>query len=244
MKSIESIIRRLGYNKSENLILVNNGKNLKNIDKCITLSQHNKRILHELVPYAFYIIDGNVLVLFFNDLNNRENTNIHGKLWNAQVPIIISDEGDTVKIYDGKNMNLENNKKIKLKDIVSYNLNQFDEKNEFSYWNITNSLSLNLYEKNFGKKTLNDILKDNLKYIIKILKDKYKISFANKLMLRVLFIRYLIDRGVNIGYMGLDGDVTNSQKRFLEIIQNKDSFFNLVKHLKDKFNGNLFEIDE
>ena len=244
MKSIESIIRRLGYNKSENLILVNNGKNLKNIDKCITLSQHNKRILHELVPYAFYIIDGNVLVLFFNDLNNRENTNIHGKLWNAQVPIIISDEGDTVKIYDGKNMNLENNKKIKLKDIVSYNLNQFDEKNEFSYWNITNSLSLNFYEKNFGKKTLNDFLIDNLKYIIKILKDKYKISFANKLMLRVLFIRYLIDRGVNIGYMGLDGDVTNSQKRFLEIIQNKDSFFNLVKHLKDKFNGNLFEIDE
>ena len=193
MKTIDNIIERLGYSKSENLIYVNNGKNLENIDKCNTLSRHNKRILYELTPYAFYIMAGNVLVLFFNDLNNRENTDIHGKLWNAQMPIIISDEGDTIKIYNGKSMNLENNKKIKLKDIISYDLNQFDEKNEFSYWNITNSLSLNLYEKSIDKKNLNEFLINNLKYITKSLKNKYKISFANKLMLRILFIRYLID---------------------------------------------------
>lgn len=244
MKTIDDVIERLGYSESKNLIYVNNGKSLENIDKCITLSKHNKRILHELVPYAFYIMNGNVLVLFFDDLNNRESVNIHGKLWNAQIPIIISDEGDTIKIYNGKNMNLERNKKIRLKDIISYDLYQFDEKNEFSYWNITNSLSLSFYKKNFGEKTLNKFLIDNLKCITKILKEKYKISFANKLMLRVLFIRYLIDRGINIGYEGLDGNVINSQKKFLELIQNKDSFFGLIKYLKDKFNGNLFEMDE
>lgn len=244
MKIIDNIIKRLGYSKSENLIYVNNGKTLENIDKCIALSRHNKRILYELTPYAFYIMDGNVLVLFFNDLNNRENTNIHGKLWNAQIPIIISDEGDDIKIYNGKSMNLENNKKIKLKDIISYDLNQFDEKNEFSYWNITNSLSLNLYEKSIDKKNLNEFLIDNLKYITKSLKNKYKISFANKLMLRILFIRYLIDRGVNIGYMGLNNNVTNSQEKFLSIIKDKEEFFKLIKYLKNRFNGNLFEMDE
>lgn len=244
MKIIDNIIERLGYSKSENLIYVNNGKTLENIDKCIALSRHNKRILHELTPYAFYIMDGNVLVLFFNDLNNREHTNIHGKLWNAQIPIIISDEGEDIKIYNGKSMNLENNKKIKLKDIISYDLNQFDEKNEFSYWNITNSLSLNLYEKSIDKKNLNEFLIDNLKYITKSLKNKYKISFANKLMLRILFIRYLIDRGVNIGYMGLNNNVTNSQEKFLSIIKDKEEFFKLIKYLKNRFNGNLFEMDE
>ena len=120
-------------------------------------------------------MNGNVLVLFFDDLNNRESVNIHGKLWNAQIPIIISDEGDTIKIYNGKNMNLEKNKKIKLKDIVSYDLYQFNEKNEFSYWNITNSLSLSFYKKKFGEKTLNKFLIDNLKCITKILKEKYLI---------------------------------------------------------------------
>lgn len=85
---------------------------------------------------------------------------------------------------------------------------------------------------------------DNLRYITKRLKDEYNISFANKLMLRVLFIRYLIDRGVNIGYMGLDDNVKKSQETFLNIIQNKDAFLKLVKYLKARFNGNLFEIDE
>lgn len=45
-------------------------------------------------------------------------------------------------------------------------------------------------------------------------------------MLRVLFIRYLIDRGVNIGYMGLNDDVKHSQEIFLNIVQNKDDFLN------------------
>lgn len=94
------------------------------------------------------------------------------------------------------------------------------------------------------KKNLNEFLIDNLRYITKRLKDEYKISFANKLMLRVLLIRYLIDRGVNIGYMGLDDNVNQSQEIFLNIIQNKDDFLELVKYLKERFNGNLFEIDE
>lgn len=89
---------------------------------------------------------------------------------------------------------------------------------------MTNSLALDHYEKSMGKKNLNDFLIDNLRYITKRLKDEYNISFANKLMLRVLFIRYLIDRGVNIGYMGLDDNVKKSQETFLNIIQNKDAF--------------------
>lgn len=238
MGTIETVIQRLGYHNSEKLFY------LSEIDKCTDLSWHDRRVLCELAPYAAYIVDGSVLTVFFDDLNNRENVYLHGKIWNAQIPVVISDEGNYIKIYNGKSMDLSVDKKIRLRDIVSYDLSQCDDKTEFSYWNVTNSLSLDYYEKSMGKKNLNDFLIDNLRYITKKLKDDYKISFANKLMLRVLFIRYLIDRSVNIGYMGLDDNVKKSQETFLKIIQNKDDFLELVKYLKERFNGNLFEIDE
>lgn len=238
MRVIETVIRRLGYRDSEKLFY------LSDVDKCPDLSWHDKRVLHELAPYAVYIVDGSVLAVFLDDLKSRDDFDLHGKIWNAQIPVVISDEGNFIKIYNGKSMDLSADRRIRLRDIVSYDLSQCDEKNEFSYWNVTNSLLLGQYEKSMGGKNLNDFLIDNLRYITKRLKSEYKISFANKLMLRVLFIRYLIDRGVSIGYMGLDDNVKKSQEIFLDIIKNKDDFLELVKYLKERFNGNLFEIDE
>ncbi|MCM1327631.1 MAG: SAM-dependent methyltransferase [Bacteroidales bacterium] len=238
MRTIETVIQKLGYSNSEKLFY------LSDIDKCTDLTWHDRRVLLELAPYAAYIVDGSVLVVFFDDLNSRIDADLHRKIWNAQMPVVISDEGNVIKIYNGKSMDLGTDKKIRLKDVVSYDLSQCDEKREFSYWNVTNSLSLDLYEKSASTKNLNEFLIDNLRYITKRLKEEYKISFANKLMLRILFIRYLIDRGINIGYMGLDENVKTSQEVFLNIIQNKDDFLKLVKYLKQKFNGNLFEMDE
>lgn len=235
---IESVIQRLGYNRSERLFY------LSDFDKCTDISWHDRRVLRELSPYAAYIVDGSVLVIFFDDLNVRDDANIQGKIWNAQMPVVISDEGNDIKIYNGKSMVLGEDRKIRLRDIVEYDRSLCDEKNAFSYWNIANSLSLELYEKSSDKKNLNDFLIDNLRYITKKLKEEYKISGANKLMLQVLFIRYLIDRGVNIGYMGLDSNVNNSQETFLNIIQNKEKFYELINYLKERFNGNLFESDE
>ena len=237
MKSIESIIKKLGYANSESLIY------LQNINKCADLSWHDKRILKILSPYAIYIVDKKPLVLFFDDLENKEDIFFHTKVWNAQIPIIISDEGNIIKIYSGKSTNLDNKKNIRLKDIISYDIENCDENNSFSYWNITNSLSLDEYKNNINDRNLNRFLIENLRYITQKLKYKYQVSFSNKLMLRILFIRYLIDRGVNIGYLGLNDNIKDSQKKFLDIVKNKEKFFKLIKYLKEKFNGNLFEID-
>lgn len=49
--------------------------------------------------------------MFFDDLNNREDVDLHGK-----------------------SMDLSVDKKIRLRDIVSYDLSQCEEKTEFSYW--------------------------------------------------------------------------------------------------------------
>lgn len=236
MGNIQAIIKKLGYEKSTNLFY------LSQINTCSQLSWHDRRVVEALAPYAVYVTDGNILVAFFDDLYDREN--IQCKIWNAQIPVIISDEGDWIKVYNGKNIDIDRQKKMKLKDIASYQEDQCCETNCFSYWNLTNSSVLDMYENSLAKKSFNDFLKDNLKYITTELKDRYNISFANKFVLRILFIRYMIDRGICIGFEGLNGDIEESQENFLRIVKKKNKLFLLFKYLKEKFNGNLFDIDE
>lgn len=236
MRTIETIIHRLGYDKSETLF------RLSAINTCADLSWYDRKLLHELAPYAFYIANGNILVMFFDDLHLREN--IQKKIWNAQIPIVISDEGNYIKIYDGKTMSPGVSGEVELKDIIQYDPELCNETDNFSYWNVSEYLSLDTYKQSKKHMRFRNLLVDNLQYITVELKGKYGISSANKLMLRVLFIRYLIDRGINIGYLGLNENITQSQERFLEIIQDKHLFFKLIGHLKRKFNGNLFEMSD
>lgn len=84
MSTIETVIQRLGYSKSEKLFY------LSDIDECSDLSWHDRRVLRELAPYAAYIVDGSVLAVFFDDLNSRTDIGIHGKIWNAQMPVLKS----------------------------------------------------------------------------------------------------------------------------------------------------------
>lgn len=238
MSSIQDIIERLEYGKSDNLYY------LSGITDCRELSWHDRRVLGELSPYAVYVVNGIVLAAFFDDLHRRENIDIQCKIWNAQIPIIISDEGNWVKIYNGKSMKVTAEDKVQLLGIASFGRNQCDPQNDFSFWNITNSISLASYEKALTRRNLNDFLIDNLRYITSELKSRYHITFANKLILRILFIRYLIDRGIYIGYKGLDDDVLKSQEAFLDMVKDKNEIFALFRYLKEKFNGNLFELDE
>ena len=235
MKTIENIIHKLGYDNSDKLY------HLDEICNCKDLSSREKRVLVELSPYAVYIVDGKVLVAFYEHI---EETNIQNKLWNAQIPFVISDNGNNISIFNGRVIDAVPGQKIKLSNIAESNLDSSQDIADFNYWNITNSFSLKSHSDNLTEKNLNYFLINNLLYITKKLREEYQISFANKLMLRVLFIRYLIDRGINIGYPGLDGDVEQSQKNFLDIINCKSDFFKLLKYLKLRFNGNLFEINE
>lgn len=196
MSNIQNIIHRLEYEKSDNLYY------LSKIKDCDKLSWHDRRVLNELMPYAVYVVDGSVLVAFFDDLHMRCNTDLQCKIWNAQIPVIISDEGDWIKIYSGKSMKVSADKKVQLSDMVSYKTGECNAENDFSFWNVTNSMSLALYENNLTKENLNDFLIDNLRYITSELKERYHVSFAHKLILRILFIRYLIDRGLALGTKG------------------------------------------
>ncbi len=68
------------------------------------------------------------------------------------------------------------------------------------------------------------------------------LPFAVKIILRLIFIRYLIDRGVDLFIMALCGNVIDSQANLLKIMQNKAELYGLFAYFKERFNGNLFEL--
>lgn len=230
MLAIEEAIQKLGYAHSAHLF------RMSNIDSCSEISLHNKKILLDLKPYAFYVADRKILVVFFDDLPRRDNQGIRLKIWNAQFPLIISDEGDCIVIYNGTTLvNMDN----PLKRLLSVNINDCNENSGYSYWNLKSRIKN--WQKEKSGNNLNSTLLANLKYVVDRLRNEYRVSSANRLILRVLFIRYLIDRGVDLSFCGICGDCTTTRNRFLEIVKDKKQFIALTEKLNQRFNGNLFE---
>lgn len=233
-ESIDLIIKKLGYNESDNLFYYND----LYTNKELKISLRIQKNLKDIKPYAFYCIDNKPFVIFFDKIENKEEVkNINKKIWNMQIPVVIFDDIDTIKIFNGSNLDFE---KKELSLIQEGNIDKIDE---FSYWNINTKSFWNKYENIYKNKKLNELMLDNIRYITGKLKKEYNLNFATKLILRVIFIRFLIDKGVDICYDGFSNDTEKSKQRLIEISKDKKELYNLFAYLKDKFNGNLFELN-
>jgi hypothetical protein len=226
---------RLGYFGSPFLKYKEN-----NYDSSI-LTPHAIKVLNTLSPYAAYMVNSEPFILFFDKpLNPDEQKDINKKIWNAQIPVVIFCETASVKIFSGftidKNHLLPETRNISLDDI--------DENSPFSFWEITSPNFWKSYAKQFSGKKLGDALLDNLIFLTDELKNTYHIPFATKLVLRLIFVRYLIDRGVDLDYPGFSFDPAVSRESLLSLLNDRDNLYGLFVHLKDKFNGNLFEIND
>jgi hypothetical protein len=172
----------------------------------------------------------------FQDLLKQEELRLYSKdgcllTEEATINLIESAKNYTVVLECG-NSNIE-----------TWIIPMMNEDIPFSYWDITNHNFWVKYANKFSGKRLNDCLLSNLSDITSRLRESYNISFATKLVLRLIFIRYLIDRGVDLDYAGFSYDVSSSRASLLKILKNKKELYALFSHLKDKFNGNLFEFD-
>lgn len=236
-ENIDLIIEKLGYNESDNLFYYNDLYG----NKKLKLSLQIQKNLRDIKPHAIYCIDNKPFILFFNGIQDKdEKERINKKIWNMQVPVVIFDEIDTIKIFNGSNLDFE---KKELFLIQKSELKNIDKDDEFSYWNINTKSFWNKYEKIYKNKKLNELMLENIKYITDKLKGEYNIEFATKLILRVIFIRFLIDKGVDICYEGFSNNIEESQKKLIKISKNKKELYKLFSYLKEKFNGNLFELN-
>jgi hypothetical protein len=75
-----------------------------------------------------------------------------------------------------------------------------------------------------------------------LIKDQnLKSSIANKLIGRLIFTRYLIDRRIRIGYQINDGLLTGND--FLELLRDQDALYDFFELLNTKFKGDLFPLN-
>ena len=225
--------QRLGYDKSSGLVYFND------ITSEI-FSFHIEKVLKELKPFAVYQNDGRPFILFFEQRNQSIREELDIKIWNSQIPIAIFCTENTIEIYNGTSLNLN---KFLLDQLYNQSLSDCSESSPFSYWQISDPNFWVHYSKQYTSSSLNEQLLQNIESITKQLKNDYNIPFATRLILRLVFIRFLVDRGVDLDYDNFSSDIQQSRNELLRIVQSKEKLYALFLHLKEKFNGNLFDLD-
>jgi len=231
---LNEIINRLGYADS---IKYKEGGNYN----AASLNVQTTKILNDLSPFATYIVNNEPFVVFFDiplDLEIKKSQ--HKKIWNAQIPIAIFCSNSTVEIFSGFTLDRESHT-LFLAEKLSFN--DISESSPFSFWEITSPNFWREHEHSFEGRKLSRELFDNLSFFADRLRSIHNIQFATKLVLRLIFIRYLIDRGVDLDYHGFSSDIVASKAALLSLLDDKYRLYSLFGHLKDRFNGNLFEIE-
>jgi hypothetical protein len=210
-------------------------------------SDINKKL--ELIkPDAFYVFNNQPFILFF-DLSSsndkvRENE-IHKQVWSFDnSPIIFVTKETGVTVYNALNYD---KKEESLEEIK---LTQDEIEDKFSFWNLQSGNSFEWFydkhKKTVLKKRVNQQLFENIKQTILILKDNFNLEegLAKILVLRLIFIRYLIDRKIKIDnsfIQGNENEILTRRKSLSELIANPTELVSFFDYLNNRFNGVLFK---
>ncbi|MDR2950077.1 MAG: hypothetical protein LBV71_12825 [Prevotella sp.] len=202
-------------------------------------------------PDAIYIFNNQPLILFFDLTDNTDDKredDIHKKVWsfdNSPIAFII--KSNEIKVYNALNYIKNENR------LETINLTSDEIINKFSFWNLQSSNVWNWFQEKYietiqkkeTKKRVNERLFQNIRDVRNALIDKNNDpegSIPNSLILRLIFIRYLIDRNIEIGSEFIDGCDTYSRRlSFSKLLQDPDKLSRLFVKLNDRFNGVLFK---
>ena len=185
---------------------------------------------------AFFCIDGKPLIFFFE--NPSDTPALHRTIWNLnEIPIVVVCSDETVGVYNGFAYK---------KELGSLQcLGDESILDDFSYFKIVTGKGWEDYKKELAHKNRVDyFLLDNIQYAQeKILKTSVSRNLANRLIGKMIFLRYLTDRNVMLSFEGETRTLSNDD--LIELLQNKGRLANLFDTLQNSekgFNGDLFRI--
>lgn len=201
-------------------------------------------------PDAFYVFNNQPLILFF-DLTEKPDSDrekeIHKQVWSFDnSPIIFVVKNTDIKIYNALNYNKE---KGSLEEIV---LTDSERNEKFSFWNLQSGSTWKWLQQDYlesnrkkeNRKRVNERLFQNIRDVREALINEEEDptgSIPNSLILRLIFIRYLIDRGINIDGNFISGiNLTERRQSLSELIKNPVRLGELFHKLNENFNGVLF----
>jgi hypothetical protein len=154
-KHLSEIITRLGY--ADSPCLKYKSKNYGPT----ALTAHMSKVLHELSPFAVYMVDDEPFIFFFDELTNQEDQkDINRKIWNAQIPVVIFCSASTIQIFNG--CTLDKNTQF-LTEAETVPFDEIDENSPFSFWEITDNSFWEKYGQKFSGKRLRICVQEAVK---------------------------------------------------------------------------------
>lgn len=210
------------------------------------ISKETSKKLEIIEPDAIYVFNKQPYILFF-DLTKSENQKrikeIHKQVWSFdQSPLVIFVKENTEEYYNAFDFD---KKTGKLSEILDENIEA-----KCNFWNLQSGETLDWfyskYKSSIKQKRVNQQLFENIKQTILLLKDKFYLEedLAKVLILRLIFIRYLIDRKIIIDNFFIEGnekDVLIRRKSLSDLIANPKKLVRFFNYLNDRFNGVLFK---
>lgn len=226
---LNKLLEKLGLSDKDGLF-----SNANLLDsKTDFLSNRLKDSLLKINPDYFFCINNEPLILFFDNPKNTEE--LQKQIWNFnQSPAIFINNGKEWVIKNG--FKLLDNKKDLETIASSNNISDFD------YFEIITGKTWEKYKNYFEQNNRVDYyLLNNIEDVRNVLTNpkqgNLNPKIANFLIGRVIFIRYLIDRKVELNTYGI-----TKKEDFYEILDDKEKAYNFFKQVKDDFNGNLFPL--
>ncbi len=196
--------------------------------------------LIEIKPHSFILLENKIITLFFTfSQNDKTNlSDLFKKIWNlGGTPAVFIISDTTVDIYNGFSFDTKTSCFDKYK-IGNTELSLKNLGNNFSIWDLITGKSFEDVKP--PKAQIDEKLLENLENTKNILeKNGLADIYTQNLIGRLLFSRYLLDRGVKI-----DPKYFKDKQSFLELIKNKNLLYKYFNYLKKTFNGDLFPVND
>ena len=230
MDTLKNLLNTLNLSDKDGLTLLRDmeGFNLEKFPNRI------KEAIKEINPDAIFCINNEPLLLFFENPKNLEA--LQQKIWNFnQAPAIFIHNREWI-VKNG--FNLLKGEKV-LETIAEGN-----NISDFEYFKLITGETWENYKSKFEQKNRVDTyLLENIETARSILTNKKQPNFlpsrvANSLIGRVIFIRYLLDRKVELGAKYS----INTKEDFYNLLLNPQKTYSFFQKIKEDFNGNLFPL--
>ncbi len=259
MISIIDIHKKLGLNLENGLFIRNNTPENSNskiqdlYEGDFTTYKSNFKVEYALIklqPHSFFLFNNEPLLIFFDYSKQNEKERLKKlsrNVWNFnKSALVFVNETKQLNIYNGFQYKRESGLLHVLETIKT--LKDGEKLEKFSYWKIVTAELWNERDEDFKKKTRVDTkLLENIRTAREVLIDKKAKTplfenHANRIIGRLIFVRYLIDRKVNLDYHG-KGKELLTKNNLPELILRKDQLFDFFDYLLTKFNGDILPLN-
>ncbi len=208
------------------------------------VSKETQNKLQIIKPTAFYIFNKQPYILFFDLTENTDTTRtreIHKQVWSFdQAPVIFIIQNNSIEAFNA--FQLE-------KDGALAKIDEKEAVKNCNFWNLQSGDMFDWFQDKYKatlkKKRVNQRLFENIKQTIKILVElNLPEKEAKLLVLRLIFIRYLIDRKIKIDNTFIEGhenNVLTRRKSLSNLIKEPKRLVKFFEYLDTRFNGVLFK---